>query len=238
MIHVMFCDDDPSVLTEFRRYSEQFDAENGCRIEWEFISDPREMRPGELAKRDILILDIQMGDLNGIDLARGIRALNEHNTILFSTNYLEYALEGYEVAAFRYLKKPLSYEQFAKVIGEAVAHHLKSELASVTLRCGYRTERFRIADIMYCETEGGHVKIVLRDGTTAMANAGIGDLEKELSDHAFFRCHKGCLISLRYVLEPLKNDVRMKDGTLIPVSRHRMKEFMLALMKYWGGQLR
>lgn len=237
MIHITICDDDSEILAMCKEYADRFDAESNCRLDWDYIQRAADMTPNRLAKEDILILDIQMDSLNGIELARKIRKLNENNIIIFSTNYLEYALQGYEVSAFRYLKKPVSYEQFSKVLTEAVEQHLKSAQASIVLRCGYQTEQLRIADIMYCETEMGHVKVSLQDGTAVLANTGISALENELQDHHFFRCHKGCLVNLRYVKQPMKTDVMMKNGVLIPVSKHRMREFMLALMNHWGGQL-
>jgi len=238
MINITVCDDDSELISVFTAYAEKYQRESAQSLEWRFLSDAEDMKPETLAGEDILILDIQMGALNGIELARRIRAKNENNIIIFSTNYLEYALQGYEVAAFRYLKKPIDYEKFSKVIGEAVQKHKKSAQASIALRCGYQTEQVRITDIMYCETQLGHVKITLSDQNVLLANTGISQLEESLADYAFFRCHKGCLINLAAVKQPLKTDALMKDGAMIPVSRHRMKDFMTALMKFWGGQLR
>ncbi|MBR1709206.1 MAG: response regulator transcription factor [Clostridia bacterium] len=238
MIHITICDDDSEIIAACKAFAERYETEQRHHLDWRFLMEPKKMDPEELAKEDIVILDIQMDTWNGIDLAREIRRYNENNIIIFSTNYLEYALQGYEVAAFRYLKKPIGYDQFSKVLSEAVEQHLKSAQASIVLRCGYQMEQFRIAEIMYCETERGHVRITLQDGTVALANAGISTLEDEFRDYAFFRCHKGCLVNLHYVKQPRKTDVVMKNGATIPVSKHRMKEFMLALMKHWGGQLR
>ena len=238
MIHVTICDDEKEAIEKCSVFASRYEDEQNRHLDWVYLSNPKEMDPQRLAKENILILDIQMGSINGIELAREIRKLNENNIIIFTTNYLEYALQGYEVAAFRYLKKPIDYEQFSKVMTEAVEQHLKSSQASIVLRCGYQTEQLRIADIMYCETELGHVKVSLQDGSAVLANTGINNLENGLQDHAFFRCHKGCLVNLKYVKQPLKTDVVMKNGVLIPVSKHRSKDFMLALMKYWGGQLR
>lgn len=238
MIHITVCDDDAESIAACRKFAGQYKSEQNLHLDWDYLSSPESMRPEELAKEDILILDIQMGAWNGISLAREIRRYNENCIIIFSTNYLEYALQGYEVAAFRYLKKPISYAQFSGVLTEAIEHHLKSAQASIVLRCGYQTEQLRIGDIMYCETEMGHVRITLQDGTVALANTGISLLENELQNHAFFRCHKGCLVNLKYVRQPMKTDVLMKNGAMLPVSRHRVKDFMQALMKYWGGLLR
>ena len=238
MINVTVCDDDPAVIGMCKEYARRFFEEGGAPLEWQYLTEIGQMGPEALAKEDILILDIQMGALNGIELARAIRKYNENVIVIFSTNYLEYALQGYEVAAFRYLKKPMTYPEFSAVMTEALARYHKSAQAAIVLRCGYRTERFRIAEIMYCETEVGHVKLTLRDGSTAMANIGITALEEKLADHSFFRCHKTCLINLNYVRQPQKTDVLMKDGALIPISKHRRKDFMLALMRHWGGQLR
>lgn len=237
MINITVCDDDPLVLDACKQYAEQYQQETRAGLDWMYMTDPEKMDAKALAKEDILILDIQMATLNGIDLAREIRRYNEHVIIIFSTNYLEYALQGYEVAAFRYLKKPLTYADFTKALTEALAQHQKSAQAFILVRSGYQTERLSIMEIMYCETESGHVKITLENKSVIITSMGISALEDKLRGYNFFRCHKGCLIHLSYVEQMRKTDVLMKDGALIPVSKHRIKEFMLALMKYWGGQL-
>lgn len=238
MIQVTLCEDESPLVEVCREYARRFEKERGELLAWRFLSDPKEMDPEELAREDILILDIEIGELNGISLAREIRKYNEQCLIIFTTNYLEYALQGYEVAAFRYLKKPISYEEFARVLGEAAAKHQKSARAVIALRCGYDTEQLRIADIMYCETQSGHLRIRTQDGREVLANAGISQVEEELKNYSFFRCHKACLVNLAYVQKPLKTDVLMKDGVTLPVSKYRMKEFMMKLMNYWGGLLR
>lgn len=238
VINVTICDDDHTVIESCKEYAQRFAAESSSTLEWQYLTNISQMQPETLAKEDILILDIQMGTLNGIDLAREIRKYNEQVIVIFSTNYLEYALQGYEVAAFRYLKKPMTYQDFSTVMEEALARYHKSSQASIVLRCGYQTEQFRVEEIMYCETEMGHVKLTLQDSSTAMANIGISTLEEKLSSHSFFRCHKGCLVNLNYVKQPQKADILMKDGRLIPISRHRRKDFMTALMKHWGERLR
>lgn len=238
MISITVCDDDPLEIETLKKYSEQYQKDCTSLLEWHFLMDPARMEPEALSKADILILDIQMGSLNGIELAKKVRQYNEKEIILFSTNYLEYALQGYEVEAFRYLKKPIAYGEFAKAMNDTLAKYHRSAQAFIVLRCGYLTEQFRIENIMYCETESGHTKVTLADQPPALANTGISELEKRLSEYSFFRCHKAYLVNLKYVKQPQKTDVRMKNGVLIPVSKHRMKEFMVALMRYWGELLR
>lgn len=238
MISVTICDDDCKTIAEFQAYAKRYGEESGALLDWMFLTDPMKIDLPTLAADDILILDIQMGKANGIELARKIRAFNEKIIIIFSTNYLEYALQGYEVAAFRYLKKPITYSCFAKVMEEAIRQYKKSANASIALRCGHHTEQVSISEILYCETERNHVKITLADHTTLMANTGITSLEESLRDHDFFRCHKAFIVSLAAVKQPMKTDVLMKDGVKIPVSKHRMKAFMTSLVKYWGGILR
>lgn len=238
MISITVCDDDPKTIAEFRAYAECYRKSSGAPLDWMFLSDTASMDLSSLAAEDILILDIQMGNLNGIDLARELRKINEKNIIIFSTNYLEYALQGYEVAAFRYLTKPIAYPDFVKIMDEAIAQYKKSSNASIALRCGYQTEQVKISDILYCETDKSHVRITLADHSCLLANTGITALEKLLENYDFFRCHKACIVNLAQVRQPLKTDVLMKDGVTIPVSKHRMKAFMTALMKYWGGFLR
>lgn len=101
---------------------------------------------------------------------------------------------------------------------DTLAKYHRSAQASIVLRCGYLTEKFRIEDIMYCETEAGHTKLTLSNQPPVLANTGISALEERLSEYSFFRCHKAYLVNLMYVKQPQRTDVQMKNGVLIPVS--------------------
>lgn len=238
MVAITVCDDELEVLQEYESYFHRYEEEFHISFQVEYCQNPDHLFRDEILEQDLILLDIQMGEKNGIDIARKIRSYNEHVMIIFSTNYLEYALQGYEVCAFRYLKKPLTYDGFSKVLTDAFASIRKSKAAAIMLKCGYDRQRFQIQEIMYCETDAGHLRIQMENGESFLANIGISALEERFKDYPFFRCHKAFLINLYYVQSLVKNDVRMRDGNMIPVSRHRMKGFMEALMSYWGDRLR
>lgn len=237
MIRITVCDDERGMLNQYEKMLQRYAEEYSTEIQAEYIQNPDLLMEDELSEQDILILDIQMGEKNGVEIARKIRQNNERLILFFSTNYLEYALEGYEVRAFRYLKKPISYEFFAKDLRAAIQELQKRESAVLTLRCGYALQRFPIADITYCETESSHLRIHLVDGTSYLANVGIAKLEEQTAAYDFCRCHRAYLINLFYVAGQHGNDITMRDGTLIPISKYRVKEVMEVLLKYWGSQL-
>ncbi|MBQ9663534.1 MAG: response regulator transcription factor [Oscillospiraceae bacterium] len=236
MLNMLICDDEKEILEQYRSYLEQFQQENGIGIQAEFASSVLWVDKADYSRYQIFLLDIEIGADSGIQLARRIREKNEKGIIIFSTNFLEYALEGYEVRAFRYLKKPFDYRYFASVLLDATEEAKKLEPAFLTLRCGYEIERLCLDDILCCETERDHLKITMKDGSCHFANIGIDEMEKNVAGHDFCRCHRAYLINCFYIQNQTKLEIRMTNGMMIPISKYRKKEVMTQLMKYWGNR--
>ncbi|HBF5972103.1 TPA: response regulator, partial [Clostridioides difficile] len=109
MIKIAICEDEKEQQELLKRYINQiFDALSvKCRLE--VFNSGEELLEGYSKDTDVLLLDIQMGQINGIDTARKVRVLDDKVEIIFITALIEYALEGYEVRAYRYLIKPVKY---------------------------------------------------------------------------------------------------------------------------------
>lgn len=175
---------------------------------------------------DVLFLDIEMPTMDGITLAKRLRDRSEDVFIVFLTSHVEYALEGYEVNALRYLTKPIKEEKLREVLSYVMKKN--SGKRQLMIKSDGEELRINVADIVYFEAQNQHVMIhTLTDEHLVRAN--IGDFEEQLRNDGFFRIHRGYLISLLKVNKIVKNDVTMEGDIVLPISRSNVKALKEAL---------
>ena len=181
---------------------------------------------------DVLFLDIEMPAMDGITLAKKLRERSDSIYIVFLTGHVEYALEGYEVNALRYLTKPVQEEKLREVL-RFVMDQSTSKRQLMIKEDGEEL-LLNIADIIYFEAQNQYVMIYAADGEH-LVRYNIGDFEEQLKNDGFFRVHRGDLISLAKVKKLVKSEVLMEgeDGEIsIPVSRSNVKPLKEALYAY------
>ena len=170
---------------------------------------------------DILLLDIEMAKMNGIDLAKKVREGNNRVQIIFITGYPDFMSEGFEVAALHYLMKPVKKEKLFSVLDRAVENLGKKE-ESLVLETENGVLRVNFSEIMLAEAKRHDTVLTLTSGIET-AKIGINDLEKKL-DTSFVRSHRSYLVGLRHITRITKTDVILDNGALIPLSRRMYAE--------------
>lgn len=164
---------------------------------------------------DILLLDIEMGDMDGVTMAKKLRKSNDTIQIIFITGYSDYISEGYEVAALHYLMKPVKEEKLCSVLDRAAEKLSKNEKV-LNFEIGGEMVRVPVYQIRYADVMGNYVTIhALSDVTVKMT---LGELEKEL-DERFYRAGRSTIINLTQISRVTKNEIRLSDGTTIPLPR-------------------
>lgn len=158
---------------------------------------------------DVIFLDIQMPDLNGIELARVLEARANKPRVIFTTAYNQFALEGYKVEAIDYLLKPFNYEEFLKASQKALNYKQLVNKPAVAadaedeylfLKVEYQLVRVALADILYIEGLKDYVKVwLVTGGKPILSLTSLKSLEEKLPDHKFMRVHRSFIISLDQV---------------------------------------
>lgn len=177
----------------------------------------------------LILLDIEMRGIDGIETAKRLRKLLPDCYIIFITSHDEFALTGYEVAAFRYLVKPVQPEKLTEAIS-AVRAELSDHI-TLHVEDGPVEALLRVKDIYYIEAQDKRVRVVLKD-TVFSDRRGIDEIERALAGEDFFRVHRSYLINFRYVARLDKNEILLVSGEQIPLSRLRKKAFKNAFQTY------
>ena len=181
---------------------------------------------------DLVFLDIEMPALDGITLAKKIRSRSENVFIVFLTSHIEYALEGYEVNALRYLTKPVDIEKLKEVI--RYVQEKQGSSRQIIIKEDGEEILIDINDVIYMESMNQNVRIVTAGGEHVI-RYNISDFEDQLKNDGFFRIHRGYLISLSKVKKLSGNDVILDGGETLPVSRSNVKPLKEALYTYVEG---
>ncbi|WP_215699361.1 LytTR family DNA-binding domain-containing protein [Clostridium sp. MCC353] len=236
MWKIIICDDEPDMCAQLRGLLDRFSEECGIRFQTEECHSGKELLNSITFDTDIVLLDIKMEPMSGMQAARSIREKNHEVCIIFITTMTQYAMEGYSVHAFGFIKKPVRYAQFRLQMLDTV-RLLKSRAGeTVMLKTGGRTYNPDIRTIRYFEIFGHEIHVILEDGGFTCYGT-LADIEQELSEKHFYRCHKSYLINLRFVGQILTNEVILRDGKRIPVSKYRRKGLLDSFAKYMGGHL-
>lgn len=169
----------------------------------------------EQAKRDILLLDIEMGGMDGVTMAKRLRRANDAVQIVFITGYSDYIAEGYEVDALHYLMKPVREDKLFAVLDRAAERIRKNE-ATIRLETGSATVFLPVYQIRYAEVFGNYVTIHGREDVTVRMT--LGELEKQL-DNRFYRVGRSAIVNLTQIRRVTRTEITLSDGAAIPLPR-------------------
>ncbi len=182
---------------------------------------------------DILLLDIEMGAMDGVTMAKRVRQDNEMVQIVFLTGFADYMAQGYEVSALHYLMKPVGRDKLFAVLDRAAAALQKAERA-ILLPVGGELFRLPAGQIQYVEVFS-HTLAIVTDTNTIQAKMPISELEKLLGE-GFVRCHRSCLVGLRHIARLSRTEVILDSGKVLPLSRSAAPMVHKAFVSYYVGE--
>lgn len=216
--HIAICDDEADQLQHLSLLLSAWSrsCSHVCRIRAYPSAEAFLFAYEEDSSYDILILDIEMKGISGIELAKRIRKKDRHVEILFITSHFEFVSEGYEVDALHYLTKPVAEDKLYAVLDKAV-DRLCSEPPSLIISCEGETVRLRQLDILYVEAFLHYISIHTKEKEYKIKES-ISSFEKRLTDD-FFRIHRSYLVSLKALTRISRTEVTIEGGTLLPLAR-------------------
>ena len=165
---------------------------------------------------DILLLDIEMGAINGVELAKTVRAENDAVQMVFITGFPDFIAEGYEVSALHYLMKPVDRDKLFSVLDRAAANLEKAE-RRLRVTFERRTDYVPFSKILYLEAQKQYVRIVTEREEYRM-KASLAETAAQLDEY-FFPCQRSFIVNLRHVARILPDRVVLKNGAEVPISR-------------------
>lgn len=233
MIRVAIVEDEAEIREQLMGYVQRYTRQYGTAFEVKTFADGLEILEDYRPAYDLILLDIEMKHLDGMETARRIRELDPDVMLVFITNMAQYAIKGYAVGALDYVLKPVPYFAFSQQLQkvEAQLRRRTRHYLAVPVEGGLR--RLDTSRIYYIESEGHRVHFYTEEGDFTAPGA-LKALEEKLADRPFARCNSGYLVNLAQVQAVQQNTVEVGPYEL-QVSRPKRKSFLAALTDYIGG---
>lgn len=225
-MNIAVCDDELVIREQIREMILFQSA--GHRVE--LFCSAEELLQSEICF-DVILMDIQMEGLNGIEAARVLRKRGENAVLIFVTGIKEYVFEAFDVAAFHYLLKPVDGDKFYEVFNKAVKEAEKNkEQEYLFIKSKNKKLKIRTEDILYIESMGRKVEVHLKSEIIEIY-AKMNDLEEQLGN-GFYRCHRGYLVNMAHITEYENYSIRVSNGETIFMAKERYNQFVREYMWY------
>ena len=211
------CDDRPEDSRLVARLASRWARQAGAEAEIESFPSAEAFlfRYEEKKDFDVLLLDIEMTGMDGVELARTVRRDNEAVQIVFITGYSDYIAEGYEVSALHYLMKPVNEEKFHQVLTRAVGRLARNE-PFLTLELPGETVRVPLPEIRYLDVQQNYVTV--HAGRDYTLKRPLAEFEAAL-DRRFFRAGRSCIVNLTCIRRVTRTEAELTTGERIPLPR-------------------
>lgn len=232
-LHIGVCEDNLIHRTILIDFMKAFLTENELSFELYEFKSGEELLEKYPSNLDILFLDIQMDKLTGMDTAKKLRVFDNRVEILFTTSISDYVHEGYEVSAYRYLMKPLTYEVIQKHLKECISNIMEKETNFLVINNKNTLIKINLDLVLYIETESRELLIHKIDKSHRI-KMSMKKLDKLLNNKFFFRCHNSFLVNLKMVEILDKNTVYI-NSVPIPVSKYKVQSLKKELTSLLGA---
>lgn len=235
MVRIAVAENAPEEMTRLTEYLERYRQEHGLTFEVSCFTDGADLMEHYQAAYDVIFLDIEMPNMDGMSTARRIREVDSEVILVFVTHMAQYALKGYEVRAMDFLVKPLVYETFALRMDLLLPRIPEENEHTLLLNSKNETRRISVERLIYVEANKHKMYFHTEDGVFE-SNCTMKWVEEQLAGADFFRCDHGLLVNLRYVTWVGQNEL-LAGGQRLKISRPKRKLFMQAFADYIGGNL-
>ena len=239
MYRIAIIDDDEKALENLKEKIESYRQSTKCEFCIRTYTSGKEYLK-EDPNTDILFLDIEMPEMNGIEIAKEVRKKSKNTAILFCTDYQQFAINGYEVNALGYMVKPVSDYAFTLNLTHALKYLndlSETQNQKIQLKSFQGIIVLDLKDILYIEVRKHNLFFHLKADSTYPENpvkvrGSMDEISKSLSAFFFSKAGQSFLINIQHIKKAKSDKVIMEDGTEIPLSRIFKNSFLEDFSRY------
>lgn len=233
MYHIAIVEDEKDFSEQLKQYLVQYGKENEMEFQISLFYDGAEILEGYEPKYDVILLDIEMPKVNGMDAAEQIRGMDEDVVLMFITNMAAYAIRGYSVGALDFVMKPVNYYTFSMKMTRALKRVTKKALKPIVLSLPDGIKKIDAKEIYFVEIQNRMLYYHTREGEIVLRGT-LQSAEAMLAGYPFAKCNHWYIVNLMHVSEVKKN-IAVVGGHELEISRRNKNGFLKALTEYIGG---
>lgn len=239
MINIAICDDENVIVSQIETM-----ILNICKKEIPVDIDvfycgqalEKEVQKG--TKYDLIYLDIQMENGDGITTARNIRKMDDTALLIFISGYDKYMMELFRLDVFAFIRKPLEEKLFIEIFMEANKKICNNRFY---FSYSYKSQEYKLLcnDILYFESSARQIRIHSKNGGLSIFNGKLSEIEEKLSEGKipFLRIHQSYLVNYYWIKSRTKAEITLINEITLPISEERQKEFGRQYGKLLGGDI-
>jgi DNA-binding LytR/AlgR family response regulator len=233
MISTAIVEDEQSAYEILKDHLLHFQKDNGVEFEISYFSNSLSFLDEKKAY-DLILLDIEMPSINGMDLAKKIRAKDSKVILIFITNMVQYAIKGYEVDALDYVLKPINYSRFSSLMKKTLRILTKNKEDEIVLKTVGGWAKVYLSTIYYLEISDHLLIYHTKQGDFEVWKS-LAAAEEELPKESFVRCNHSTIVNLKFVVATEKDVIYLTDKKIeIQISHGKKKDFLSKLNTYLG----
>lgn len=237
-MRIAVVDDEKSIFEIVQRELREFAKRKDANIHVDCFTDDKlllmELDEGKMY--DVYFLDIELGKSDGITLAKKIREHQSFVYIIFVTNYIQYAIEGYEVKAYQYILKDKVESKLQETMELIYEDYTDSLENYFTIQTNLRYEKILYRDIYYVYKDKKNSVFVTKQGNTHVRMT-LREVYDNLLPEEFIYVDRGYIANIRYIKSFQKQEIILMNNEVLPVSRPNIAEVKVKIGRYWKNRV-
>lgn len=233
MYRVAIVEDDKNFRDQLQEYLKDYGEENQIVFQISEFANGIQVLEEYKKEYDLILLDIEMPIMNGMDAAEKIREIDEDVVLMFITNMAQYAIRGYSVGALDFIMKPITYYTFAMKMTRALKRVKPKEESLLMLNTSDGLKSLSAKQIYYVEVQNRMLHYHTDEGEIIVRGTLQG-AEESLQQYSFAKCNHWYIVNLAHVKEVAKN-VAVVGPYEVEISRRNKASFLKALTEFMGG---
>lgn len=240
MINIAICDDEEIITSQIDNFINDICKRESIPVDTDVffsgIGLQKEIENG--TRYDLIFLDIQMVNGDGITTAQNIRKMDENVLLIYVSSYDKYMIELFRLDVFAFIKKPIDPKNFEKIFKDA-NQKISNRMFYFSFR--YKNEEYKIPciDIVYFESSGRKINVHLKDGNTQQYHGKLSEVETWVGKGKipFLRIHQSYLVNYHHIKSRSKTVVTLTTGEKLSISEDRQKNFCEKYSRLLGGEI-
>lgn len=239
MIYLAVCDDEEQSLTVLKKRVNALLREHGIHAEMTGYSQSRllqyDIEEGKYF--DLVLSDIEMPCIDGMQLAEYIKKRLPEALIIFITSHMKYAIDAFELSIFRYVPKNNMDSRFSHALLDAVKMIETRSNQTYCIDMPTRMEKIPYRNIRYIERDGKNSVINLTDGSTAKVRKSLSNVLKELDSEDFVFVDRGNIVNIQHIMKIINGCVEVEGGVRLFASHARLEQLKKKVSAFWGERI-